>query len=464
MLSPGELFEGYRIFRLLGESSFACAFLADSSGGERVVLKIFKDEILAQEKGFAYLQRPREAITQGRISNQAYLVFYRKLATADISGSGRHAYLVRSYVEGVDLANCKATFRTNSDIITVVRKICLGLAHLHQAGIIHGGLCPSDIFIGDNVVKITDFGTGASFLGPLLRRGFIQPDKCHFIPPWRNDPHRFNSPATDIYALGALLYLLQEGCPPEGIPNEACVPVRKALEGGYGDVDEFLQDVELPKEEEESGETEKHDYEKERRGSGEEEKNEEKENDDSAPEPAPRIEIRGAGLETTSSGLTYRLEQSLAKKAGTYTLIFKNLETKGKGFFVAAAVASGADWIEVEPREVVVSPGEQEFRITVGPVQTRGVKEGKVVLAIAFDGIGNQITRDILIRVTFTWGFVAWAVRLFQAALLWIKAAIPALCLFPPWPNVARRFALETGASFVEVVTGFARTRPARVF
>lgn len=423
MLTIGEQFEGYNINDLLGESSLTFTFLTETPGKEKLVLKIFKEEMFAREKGISYLRRAREAITHGKIANQAYLSFCKKVATADIPEVGKRAYLIRGYVEGTDLAEWSKEIRTWPETAKVLRKICLGLNHLHLAGLIHGGLCPENIIVSDGTVKVTDFGTGTGFLIPLLQHGELSPEKSLFLPPWHNDPKKFQSPASDIYALGAVLCFLQKGIPPEGIPEDASLPAKKALAGEYKDVGEFLEGIELLlEEEEESREAEEQeDQEEETRKEAEAEQGGEEEEEehrsDSRPESVPKIEIHGKGIEQEASGLSYRLEKRLKNKGERFSFVFRNL---GKNkLLVKARIPSGSDWIQVEPAEISVPPGEQEFWVTLGPAKTPGKKQGKIVLEIPVDEGKSHITRDILISAEFTRYSFSWARKAIKKAMAW---------------------------------------------
>jgi len=340
---------------------------------------------------------------------------------------------VREYVPGEDLATwsqrCPHTW---PDIAALIRKICLGLDHLHRAGLIHGGLCPQNVLVGDGTLKVTDFGTGASFFSPLLRCGEVSPDKRPFLPPWHDDPEAFQRPVTDIYALGALLYLLQQGAPPEGIPTDASLPVQKALRGEYGDIEEFLHGIEAL--EEEGEETEEQEGWEEEQG-----KSQGEESDGDGPVPAPRIAIYGDGLEPGGSGLDYLLEKTLKQKGGQCSFVLHNVEEDAREVTVRVSVAAGSDWIQVEPTEVCIPPGTQEFSIRLGPVQTPGVRVGKIVLEISINEDASQISRDILITAEFKQGFLAWIIECTQTALLWLKGLVPAL---PPlrvwWRSIVR--------------------------
>jgi len=301
MLKIGAQFEGYDVSDVLGESSLNFSYLAETSGKQKVVLKIFKDDIFARDEGFSYLMCPRDAITQGKIANQTCLSFCTKVAVAEIPQIGKRAYLVRRYVEGNDLAEWKKYHRTWPEIKDILRRICQGLNHLHRADLIHGGLCPQDIIIGKGTVKVTDFGTAANYLSPILRLGEAATEKKHFLPPWHDTPEKFQSPFTDIYSLGAILYFLEKDIPLKGIPEDASLPVKKALMGEYKNIGEFFEGIESLPEEEEEGEEEQDEKEEEKKGREDFGGRVDKEEPDVSPEQASEIDIQREGIETEFS-------------------------------------------------------------------------------------------------------------------------------------------------------------------
>ncbi len=392
MPTVGQQFEGLRIKDILAESSLATTFLAERPGKQKVVLKIFKDETFTRKNEISHLIRPREAITQGIISNQAYLSFYKKVATTELPQIGKRAFLVRGYVAGKNMAQWRESLTSLSETTNIFRKICLGLNHLHRAGLIHGGLCPQNIIIGDGTLKITDFGTGVNFLTTVLQKADTRPDIKSYLPPWFDDLKEFNHPATDIYALGAILYFLQTGTAPKGIPDDAIPPAKKAMTGVYKDVADFMEGLEqLIKKDGQIIEPEEQIDKKQQK------KELKKRGDSKSPESVPEIEIKGEDLEPVPSGLGYRLDKTLKKKKELFSFDLKKPAKDGQSLSVNLSVASGADWIRVEPAEITLATGKQQFWITLGPLEDSETKQGKIVIEIPIDDSGGRITREILV-------------------------------------------------------------------
>lgn len=412
MFTAGQHFKDYSIERMLGESRLAFTFLAEGPGGQRVVIKVFKDEIFTRDEGFGQLMHPRNAIVSGAVTNRSHLSFYRVVASEEITPGELRAYLVREYVEGESLDDWRKSPRTWAEILAVLRKICEGLRHLHEAGLVHGGLSPQNVILDVNpearreVLKITDFGTGASVLGhlPGLDDKF-ESEKSPFVPPWWDRPDQFETPATDIYALGVILFLLQRGMLPEGVPEDAAAPVQEALRGEYLKVEDFWADVESLNmdgeskggEEQEEGRDEHAESED---AEGESAGQEEEGSTGTAPEVGPQVEIEGDGILREPSGLIYRLEKQF-NETERLSFVLRNLDEEGRALTVKAVVILGSNRMRVEPTEISVPPGKQEFQIIPSTLPFQGKLEGQVTLEINFNESLARITRDILVCAEF---------------------------------------------------------------
>jgi serine/threonine protein kinase len=82
-----------------------------------------------------------------------------------------------------------------------------GLLHLHQSGIVHGNLKPSNVLLGADFEScLTDYGLVPTLLLPDLSSSSLlyrAPEASHLF-----------TPASDVYSLGVLLLELLTGRPP----------------------------------------------------------------------------------------------------------------------------------------------------------------------------------------------------------------------------------------------------------
>lgn len=114
-------------------------------------------------------------------------------------------YLIMELVEGTDLRRSLLTNRVSVEqAVNIARHVALGLYALHKQGIVHKGVNPEHVLLGNNgVVKITAL---SMTWGP----------PAHYYAPEQLRDETV-TPATDIYALGMVMYkMLTEHTPFEG--------------------------------------------------------------------------------------------------------------------------------------------------------------------------------------------------------------------------------------------------------
>jgi len=207
-LAPGDLLGPYRLEELLGEGAIGLVFRASGPGGEIVALKVLRAELSADHE---FLRRFAHEARTAREVQDSHLV---PILDAGDAG-GRHFLAVR-YVPGstLDARIAAEGSLPPKDVARVAAHVGAALDALHAAGLVHRDVKPGNVlFDEDGRALLTDFGLAK---GPaytvLTRTGQIVGTLDYLAPELiRGQPA---TPATDIYALGCLVYECAAGQPP----------------------------------------------------------------------------------------------------------------------------------------------------------------------------------------------------------------------------------------------------------
>src|SRR5208283_849919 len=127
-------------------------------------------------------------------------------------------YFSLEYVEGGPLdRRIAGTPQPAEYAATLVRMLAQAMHAAHQRGIVHRDLKPANVLLTpDGSPKITDFGL-AKRLDATSRHtntGTILGTPSYMAPEQASGKTKDIGPATDVYALGAILYELLTGKPP----------------------------------------------------------------------------------------------------------------------------------------------------------------------------------------------------------------------------------------------------------
>ncbi len=204
----------YKLLNHLGSGGMSSVYLAQHIVMRRLVaIKILPTH---RTKDSSFLARfHREARAAAALDHPNIVRAF------DVDHQGDVHYLVMEYVEGRDLRETvekdgPLDFRTAADYI---RQACLGLAHAHEAGLIHRDMKPANLLIDrKRSVKVLDLGlarfsddTEASLTKEFDEKVLGTVD--YMAPEQALDSHGVDSRA-DIYSLGGTLYFLLTGHPP----------------------------------------------------------------------------------------------------------------------------------------------------------------------------------------------------------------------------------------------------------
>jgi len=215
----GQIISHYRILKMIARGGMGTVWLAERCDGRferKVAIKFIH---LALLDGSAAERFKREGAILGRLAHPSIA----ELIDAGLTSIGE-PYLVLEYVEGQAIdhycdrnrLSVEARIRLFLDVLTAV-------SHAHSNLIVHRDIKPSNVLVrNDGQVKLLDFGiakaiedgTQSAAATPLtLEAGAA-------LTPLFAAPEQVTegaiTTATDIYALGVLLYLLLTGQHPAG--------------------------------------------------------------------------------------------------------------------------------------------------------------------------------------------------------------------------------------------------------
>lgn len=210
-LSPDDPREigGYRLCARLGAGGMGRVFLAYTPGGRPVALKVVRPE-------FAENNEFRHRFAQEVASARRILGLY----TAQVIDAGTDAptpWLATTFVPGPSLHQVVHRHGPLPEHTVVL--LCAGVAEalqaIHAAGVVHRDLKPGNVLIAADGPRVIDFGIArAADASPLTGTGlrigspgFMAPEQALGLPA---------TPATDVFALGALIAYAGSGTSPFG--------------------------------------------------------------------------------------------------------------------------------------------------------------------------------------------------------------------------------------------------------
>lgn len=127
-------------------------------------------------------------------------------------------YLVMELIEGPTLrSKLKGGPLDFAAAMPLIQAICAGLGKAHEAGITHRDLKPENILLdGAGVPKVADFGLAVTASSHDSVFSSQPVGTLTYMAPEQKIPNADVSPATDVFALGLILYELLAGRVPEG--------------------------------------------------------------------------------------------------------------------------------------------------------------------------------------------------------------------------------------------------------
>ncbi len=244
VLASGSGFEKYRILQLLGSGGMGEVFEAEQIEPirRRVAIKVIKRG-MDTEAVVQRFQSERQALAL--MDHEAIAKVFDAGATPD----GR-PYFVMENVRGIPITEyCEKNRLGIRDRLELFMRVCEGVQHAHQKGVIHRDLKPSNVLVAIQeqkaVPKIIDFGLAKATGQSLTERANVTEIGQLMGTPEYMSPEQAEMSGldvdtrTDVYALGVILYELLVGA----LPFDS----KSLREGGFDEIRRRIRDSEPPR-------------------------------------------------------------------------------------------------------------------------------------------------------------------------------------------------------------------------
>jgi serine/threonine-protein kinase len=198
----------YDIVSVLGVGGMGKVYAANAPDGSRVALKLVKEDFARDEtfrRRFSREVRIAQSVQHPNV--------------VGVTDAGEHdglPYLTEVFIDGGSLED-KIKREGRLDIPTMVKladEVAAGLEALWAAGMVHRDVKPGNILLDqEGVAHLTDFGLAKDSQGSLLTLPGQALGSMDYMAPEQIRGEQVTA-ATDIYALGCVMWECLQGKPP----------------------------------------------------------------------------------------------------------------------------------------------------------------------------------------------------------------------------------------------------------
>jgi serine/threonine-protein kinase len=235
----------YHILELVGEGAMGVVYKAKDSVLDRTVaVKVMNDAIARQDE--LRTRFLREAQAAASLQHPNVVSIY------DLGEVDGHLYIAMEFVQGADLEGLMQAHQPLSlqEKLDIIIDVLTGLTFAHKRGIVHRDIKPANIRIAeDGRAKLMDFGVAHLTSSQLTSTGASLGTPVYMSPEQITGGKA--TPATDVFAVGAVLYELLTGCKPFDantlqalfykILTEKPKPIREAMPGLPSALDHIVE-------------------------------------------------------------------------------------------------------------------------------------------------------------------------------------------------------------------------------
>ncbi len=216
---PGRIGD-YALLCRLGAGAMGTVYLAQSPGGRPVAVKVVRAD-LADDPAFR--ERFRREVDMARSVGAFWTA-----AVVDADPSADRPWLATEYVAGPSLSQAVASHGPLPEASS--RRLAAGLAEalaaIHAAGLVHRDLKPSNVLLASDGPRVIDFGIAKA----AVAEAGLTATGVFFGTPGYLSPEQITGssvgPASDVFALGAVLVFAATGRGPFGAGDTSALMYR----------------------------------------------------------------------------------------------------------------------------------------------------------------------------------------------------------------------------------------------
>lgn len=206
----------FEIGQVLGRGHFSVTFRArDTDAHREVALKVLGPKFPADA---GELKKFARALAKIAAIQEEHIV--RCLA---VGRNSKYVWISQEFVEGESLAEYMKKSEPHSKVrwrnaLKLGIDVAKALTYLYERHVVHGDLNPTNILIGlDRTAKLNDLMFDAALSGSQWYDEKLEPKllaELPYMPPERLEERGYLNEVSDIYSLGALIFLRLTGQPP----------------------------------------------------------------------------------------------------------------------------------------------------------------------------------------------------------------------------------------------------------
>ncbi|MFE1772774.1 PQQ-binding-like beta-propeller repeat protein [Streptomyces sp. NPDC059008] len=195
---PAEI-GGYPLEARLGSGGMGTVFLARTSSGRPVAIKLIHPQFAADEE---FRSRFRQEVAAARRVSGAFTA-----AVVDAAPEAEQPWMATTYIQGHTLSRRIATKGPLSG--AELRRLAIGLAEalrdIHRVGVVHRDLKPSNVVLSSEGPRVIDFGISRAVDQQTLTVTGRVIGTPPFMSPEQLLAPRDVGPRSDVFSLGTLL-------------------------------------------------------------------------------------------------------------------------------------------------------------------------------------------------------------------------------------------------------------------